>query len=89
MNIFSLVIRAVPGRLEEVKTAVLSVQGVELHLEHEGRMIITIEDVVDVRSSDLLKQIQEIPYIASATLAYEYCDEEMPQSPTKSKEHLS
>ncbi|WP_293937372.1 chaperone NapD [Iodobacter sp.] len=93
MNIFSLVIRAVPGRLEEVKAAVLAVQGVELHLEHEGRLVITIEDVPGVRSSDLLKQIQDIPHVASATLAYEYCDEEMPPPPSlkskKSEERLS
>ena len=76
MNIFSLVIRAVPGFLEEVKTALLAVPGVELHIEHEGKLIITIEDVPGLRSSDLLKQIQDIPRVASATLAYEYCDDE-------------
>ncbi|WP_164521457.1 chaperone NapD [Iodobacter ciconiae] len=93
MNIFSLVIRAVPDHLENVRAAVLLVQGVELHLEHEGRLIITVEDVPGVRSSDLLKQIQDIPHVASATLAYEYCDEELSQSPLltseKSEERLS
>ncbi len=86
MNIFSLVIRAVPNHLAEVKTAVLAVQGVELHLEHEGRLIITIEDVAGIRSSELLTQIQNISHIASVTLAYEYCDEEMPSSNTLEKE---
>lgn len=76
MNIFSLVIRAVPGFLENVKTALLLVPGVELHIEHEGKLIITIEDVPGLRGSDLLKQIQDIPRVASATLAYEYCDDE-------------
>jgi nitrate reductase NapD len=87
MNIFSLVIRAVPDRLDEVRASVLAVPGVELHLEHEGRLIVTIEDVEGIRSSDLLKQVQDIPYIASATLAYEYCDEALDQIPTK--EHQS
>lgn len=76
MNIFSLVIRAVPGYLDDVRTAVLAVPGVELHMEHEGKLIITIEDVPGLRSSDLLKQIQDIPHVSSATLAYEYCDDE-------------
>lgn len=76
MNIFSLVIRAVPGFLDEVKAAVMAVPGVELHVEHEGKLIITIEDVPNMRCSDLLKQIQDIPRVASATLAYEYCDDE-------------
>ncbi len=86
MNIFSLVIRAVPDHLAEVKVAVLAVQGVELHLEHEGRLIITIEDVAGIRSSELLTQIQNISHIASVTLAYEYCDEEMPPLNTLEKE---
>ncbi|MGL4604369.1 MAG: chaperone NapD [Iodobacter sp.] len=93
MNIFSLVIRAVPGHLEEVKTAVLAVQGVEIHLEHEGRLVITVEDVPGVRSSELLKQIQDIRNVASATLAYEYCDEEVaaedPPKKKKTEERLS
>ncbi|QZA77256.1 chaperone NapD [Deefgea tanakiae] len=76
MNIFSLVIRAVPGFLDEVKAAVMAVPGVELHIEHEGKLIITIEDIPGLRSSELLKKIQEIPRVASATLAYEYCDDE-------------
>ncbi|MGL4995284.1 MAG: chaperone NapD [Deefgea sp.] len=76
MNIFSLVIRAVPGFLEDVKSNLLAIPGVELHIEHEGKLIITIEDVPGLRGSELLKQIQEIPQVASATLAYEYCDDD-------------
>lgn len=82
MNIFSMVIRAVPGYQDEVRAAVLAVPGVELHIEHEGKMVVTIEDVAGLRGSDLLKQIQEIPRVASATLAYEYCDDEMPPQTT-------
>jgi periplasmic nitrate reductase NapD len=85
MNIFSLVIRPVPAYLDEVRAAVLAVPGVELHIEHEGKLIITIEDVAGLRGSDLLKQIQDIPRVASATLAYEYCDDEMMPPQTTSK----
>ena len=80
MNIFSLVIRASPGHLAEVKAALLAVPGTEIHLEHEGKLVVTVENVAGLRSSDLLKQIQAIPRVASATLAYEYCDDETPST---------
>ena len=76
MNIFSLVIRAVPGQLDTVKAAVAAVPGVEIHVEHEGKLIITVEDVPGVLCTEMLTRIQNIPNVASATLAYEYCDEE-------------
>lgn len=76
MNIYSLVIRAIPGCYEEVRAAILAQPGLEIHIEHEGKIIATVEDVPGLRCSDVLKQIQEIPHVASATLAYEYCDDE-------------
>jgi len=94
MNIYSLVIRAVPGHYDEVRASILAQSGVELHIEHEGKMIVTVEDVPSLRGSDVLKNIQEIPHLASATLAYEYSDDEA-QPPKKlatqktAQEHLS
>lgn len=96
MNIYSLVIRAVPGSYNEVREAILAQPGVEIHIEHEGKMIATVEDVPGLRCSDVLKQIQEIPKVASATLAYEYCDDDTPPQKKSAapeqksaKEHLS
>ncbi|MBM9888918.1 MULTISPECIES: chaperone NapD [Deefgea] len=94
MNIYSLVIRAVPGHYDEVRAAILAQPGVEIHIEHEGKIIATVEDVPGLRGSDVLKNIQEISHVASATLAYEYSDDET-QPPKElatqktAKEHLS
>lgn len=76
MNMYSLVVRAMPGKMPDVRTQLLSVPGVQLHQEHEGRLIVTVEDVPGFRTSEALTLIQSFEGIVSTTLAYEYCDDE-------------
>jgi periplasmic nitrate reductase NapD len=80
MNMYSLVVRALPGQMDPVKTQLLTIPGLELHQEHEGRLIVTVEDVPGYRTSDALATIQGFDGIMSTTLAYEYCDDELTPS---------
>ncbi len=77
MNIFSLIVRPQPEHLAKVKTALSSLPGTEIHTEHEGRLIVVVEDVDGVRPSDTLTAIQTLDGVMSATLAYEYSDENL------------
>lgn len=75
MNIFSLIVRPLPDQLQTVKAALLALPGTEIHIEHEGRLIVVVEDVEGVSPSDTLATIQNLSGVMSATLAYEYSDE--------------
>ncbi|XZG69655.1 chaperone NapD [Chitinibacteraceae bacterium HSL-7] len=75
MNIYSLVIRAKPEQIPRVRADILTIAGTEIHQEFEGRLIVTVEDVPGIRTSDALTAIQQIEGILSATLVYEYCDD--------------
>ncbi|WP_052190868.1 MULTISPECIES: chaperone NapD [Chitinibacter] len=75
MNVYSLVLRPVPGKTAQVREGVLTIAGAEIHLEHEGRLIVTVEETADLKASDALKLVQQLADVMSATLAYEYSDE--------------
>ncbi|QLI82159.1 chaperone NapD [Chitinibacter fontanus] len=81
MNIYSLVVRVAAERVDEVKASLITIPGLEVHQEHEGRIIVTVEDVAGYRTSDALVEIQCLDGIISTTLAYEYCDDELVFSP--------
>ncbi|WP_410498600.1 chaperone NapD [Chitinibacter sp. S2-10] len=83
MNMYSLVVRALPGKMDRVKEQLLTIPGVELHQEHEGRLIVTVEDVPGYRTSEALTAIQSFEGIVSTTLAYEYCDDELAVAPSQ------
>jgi nitrate reductase NapD len=76
MNIYSLVVRALPEHLPAVKIEILAIPGAQLHQEHDGRLIITVEDVPGYRTSDALAAVQAIDHVISTTLAYEFNDDE-------------
>ena len=76
MNVYSLVIRPLPAQMSEVKSRLLTVPGVEIHQEHEGRLIVTVEDVPGYRCSEALTAIQSFSGVMSTTLVYEFCDDE-------------
>ena len=76
MNVYSLVVRAIPEKMTHVRALLLTIPGVEIHQEHEGRLIVTVEDVPGYRTSDALAVIQGFDGIMSTTLAYEFCDDE-------------
>ena len=75
MNIFSLIVRPQTDQLSAVKAALLALPGTEIHAEHEGRLIVVVEDIDGVRPTDTLTAIQLLPGVMSATLAYEYSDD--------------
>lgn len=77
MNIFSLIVRPQIEHLQSVKATIQALPGTEIHAEHEGRLIVVVEDIAGVRPTDTLTAIQLLPGVMSATLAYEYSDDEV------------
>jgi nitrate reductase NapD len=76
MNIYSLVVRALPENLLAIKTEILAIPGAEVHQEHDGRLIVTIEDVTGYPTSNALAAVQAIDHVISTTLAYEFYEDE-------------
>ncbi len=71
MNIAGVLIHAYPGKQGAVRATLETLAGVELHHETpDGRFIVTVEDEADTSCDTTIMQLQRMPGIAAATLAY-------------------
>ena len=75
MNLASLVLRIRPHTRRDAETALAALPGVECHdMTPDGKLIVTVENVVGAAMSDVLIAIQREPLVLATTLAYEYSD---------------
>lgn len=77
MRVASLVLRVFPAQLQDLKSTVLRVPGVQWHGAdpHTGNAIVTVEDGEGYSMADSLIAVSQAPQVQSLTLAYEYTDD--------------
>lgn len=84
MNLSSIVIQTRPEHLESVLEIIKSSPDCEYHLHDEkGRIIITIEGKDTEEEIGKLKNIQAIPNVVSAEMAFAYSENELEQKRNK------
>jgi len=77
MNISGIVVQTHPENLAVLQAQIATLAGVEVHATQEdGKMVITVEDTPAAVPADTLMQVQNLPGVLSASLIYNYCDEE-------------
>ena len=77
MNISSIVVKTLPEHLEEVKTGLEESGLCDIHFSDDlGRIVITVEGDDNADETTKLKEIQQLPHVASADFSYTYADEE-------------
>lgn len=77
MNISSVVVKTLPEHLEAVKAGLEKSGLCDIHFSDElGRIIITIEGDENADETAKLKEIQQLPFVASADFSYTYTDDE-------------
>ena len=77
MNISSIVLRAQPTRIAEIRAELLRRPGHEIHGEHEaGRLALTIEDTDVAKAADAYVALHDIPGVIAVSLIYQYSDDE-------------
>ena len=75
LHITSLVVHAVPRRIEQVSNAVAAVSGAEVHASSpNGKLVVTLEAPGAAEMAAKVSSIQHIEGVLSATLVYEYAD---------------
>jgi nitrate reductase NapD len=75
MNISSIVVKTLPEHLEAVKTSLIDSGLCEIHFSDElGRIVITVEGDDNADETEKLKEIQQLPHVASADFSYSYTD---------------
>ena len=75
-NICGMVVRSRDNRADEVRASLWAIPGVEIHSAESSRMIITVEDESYRKVADNLNTIQYIDGVVSASLVYQYSDQQ-------------
>jgi periplasmic nitrate reductase NapD len=77
MNISGVVVCVQPEQRGDIQEQLAKLAGVVLHaVQDDGRMVITIEDTPENQPADILMRVQNLKGILSASLIYNYCDDE-------------
>jgi nitrate reductase NapD len=77
MNISSIVVQTHPQNTAVLQGELAGLSGVEVHaVKADGRIVITVEDTPDNSPSDTLMSVQNMQGVLSASLIYNYCDDE-------------
>ncbi|TNF55390.1 nitrate reductase [bacterium] len=81
MNISSVVITTYPEYVQEVKDSISSLDFCDVHFnDPHGKIIATIEGENIHDQLAILKRIQGIRFVLSASLSYSYCEDELIKS---------
>ena len=76
MNITSVIVHAMPHRLEELRARLAELPGVEIHAATpEGRFIVTVEDTPHASAADTVIALHRLEGVLAAAMVYQYSDE--------------
>lgn len=75
MNISSVVLRAHPDCIDDVKEVLMALPGIELHAAaDDGRLVISIEDAGTARAADTFVKLHDIRGVMSVAMIYQYSE---------------
>ena len=78
MNVSSIVVKTTVEYLQNVIDNINLLDLCEVHFyDTDGKIVVTIEGESIDEQMEKLKQIQGIPSVYSANLAYTYCEDEL------------
>ena len=78
MNVSSIVVHTRQQNAAVLQGELASLSGVDVHgVNEDGRIVITIEDTPDNSPADTLMNVQNMRGVLSASLIYNYCDDEL------------
>jgi nitrate reductase NapD len=76
VNISSVVLRAMPARLDTVRSALTLLPGVEIHAAtSDGKLVLTLEDAGTASAADTFVKLHDIAGVMSVAMIYQYSDE--------------
>ncbi|UWQ15163.1 chaperone NapD [Aliiroseovarius sp. M344] len=75
MNICGCLVHTMPEMTEQVISAIGATEGGEVHAHQNGRIVVTVEDTPDMRASDQIMSMHQIPGVLTITLTYHHFEE--------------
>lgn len=75
LNICGCLVHAMPDRTDEIIAAIEAAEGREVHAHQDGRIVVTVEDTAEMRASDSIMDMHQIPGVLTVTLTYHHFEE--------------
>ena len=75
MNICGCLVHTMPDMTDQVMSAIDATEGGEVHAHEDGRIVVTVEDTSDMRASDQIMEMHQIPGVLTITLTYHHFEE--------------
>lgn len=72
LNICGCLVHVMPDMTDSVIAAINKTAGGEVHAHENGRIVVTVEDVGDLRASDQIMDMHQIPGVLTVTLTYHH-----------------
>jgi nitrate reductase NapD len=77
MHISGILVHARPGHIDQARSQLAGIAGVEVHVGDEnGKLIITLEQQDETSTVDTFGQINQLPDVLSATMVYHHFEPE-------------
>ncbi|MCK8482784.1 chaperone NapD [Aliiroseovarius sp. S2029] len=88
-NICGCLVHTMPEMTEQVIAAIDATEGGEVHAHEDGRIVVTVEDTPDMRASDQIMAMHQIPGVLTITLTYHHFEEldGTPAAPSTTQHH--
>ncbi len=77
MNLSSILVYTSPSNLEDLKSSLCALPGIEVHHQclDTGRLILIQEASDDKTEMDGLRRIKDLPHVMAAEMFYHYVDD--------------
>lgn len=77
MYISSVIVHASPDHIEETRSQLLSLEGVEIHAaEANGKLIVTLDMEDEKSTTDTFEQVNRVVGVMSASMVYHHFEPE-------------
>lgn len=87
MSISGLVVHAHPKSIDQVRSHLIDLEGVEIHaVSDDGRIVITVDVADDYKAADTLMEMQKQEGVLSASLIYNHFEHNTGQGPAEKEQ---
>lgn len=83
LHVAGIVVHALPARMAEVRRAIASIAGAEIHAEGNGKLVVTVEATGAIDLADRVTAIGRLDGVLAAAPVYHHAEspEDMSCSP--------
>ncbi len=72
MHIAGVIVQTKPQNIERVESAILAMEGAEIHGVDKGRIVVTVESDDYRKTSDKVLELHQFDGVLSAVLVYQH-----------------